>query len=374
MTKAKQTVSRPSDDGFYLPAEWCRHARTWMAWPESSHGLTADDEPFKNALADVANSVRKYEPITIIVNQSDAGDVRTRVSENVDIMVIPHESARIRDTGPTFLVDGKGGSAAVDWLFDGWAGQVDAWRNDMAVSHRLLGETEIRRFRAPLTLEGTAFCCDGAGTVIALATSALDPDRNNNISKLDGYDILSRWLGVSRVIWIDQSIGKEAEATELRRACVYVGPAHVFVGEQKNKPWSDDLDAIAVRLNRTEDAHGQRIRVDRLPVVDVDGCICTYTTFYILNTAVLVPGYGVTEDEVAVKKIGDALPGRAVRIVPALDLVKGRASLSSVTQYLPARLLERNKATLLPKSAWQRPVPDYVGLLEAYIARVEAEE
>jgi hypothetical protein len=33
----------------------------------------------------------------------------------------------------------------------------------------------------------------------------------------------------------------------------------------------------------------------------------------------------------------------------------------------PARLLERERASLLPRSAWAQPVPDIDGLLQKYI-------
>ena len=312
--------------------------------------------------------------MTIIADSHCEQDVRNRIGGRVDIVNIPHESARIRDFGPSFLVDGKGGSAAIDWRFDGWAQSVPCWDHDAKLSHALLGEAEIRRFRAPLTLEGTAICCDGEGTVLALGNTALDADRNGGITKLDAYGVLSSWLGVNRVIWIEQGIGDGPEACELRRACAFVGPAHVVVGQQKGGAWNTILDTLADRLRETEDAHGRKLRVDRLPLLDLGGRIATYTTYYIMNTAILMPSYNLPEDEVARNYLEDTFPGRTIVEVDATELVQGGASVSSLTQYQPARLLERHKATLLPKSAWQRPVPDYVGLLQAYIERVETEE
>jgi hypothetical protein len=84
-----------------------------------------------------------------------------------------------------------------------------------------------------MTLEGSAFCCDGEGTAIALSTTALDSQRNHRISKLDAYGILSHWLGVNRVIWLDKGLGKNLGASELRQICAFVTPAHAVVGEQK---------------------------------------------------------------------------------------------------------------------------------------------
>lgn len=107
----------------------------------------------------------------------------------------------------------------VAWRFDGWDDQVESWRRDEKVCHALLGEAEIRRFRAPLTLAGSAFCGDGEGSLIAYTTTALNNRRNENVTKLDAYGVLNQWLGVKRVMWIEHGVRMGPSACELRRAC-----------------------------------------------------------------------------------------------------------------------------------------------------------
>jgi agmatine deiminase len=374
MTQPQQTVTRPTDDGFYMPAEWCRHARTWAAWPTTQSDSKDKFRALKNELTPALRAIGGYEPVTVLARPNDRAEIIEQCGRHIDVLNIPHISARLRDTGPTFLVDGKGGSAAVDWQFDRWAGQVESWDEDAVLTHTLLGETEIRRFRAPLTLEGTAFCGDGEGTLIAASSAAMRADRNQGVHKLDVFDILSRWLGVTRVIWIDDCLGDDFSRGEIRRTCAFVAPGHVLVGQMSEDPFRSTLDAIAERLATAEDAQGRRLKVDRIPIVEVDGNFATYTSFYAFNQAVLVPQYGLPSDITAAATVGAFLPGRRVIKTRATELIKSGASLSSLLQYQPARLLERHKATLLPKSAWQQPAPDYIGLLDQYIERIEKEE
>lgn len=374
MTQPRQTVTRPTDDGFYMPAEWCRHARTWAAWPMTQSGSEDQHRALKNELSPILKAIGGYEPVTVLAQTDDKTEIMEQCGRQIDVLNIPHISARLRDTGPTFLVDGKGGSAAVDWQFDGWAGQAESWDKDAVLTHTLLGETEIRRFRAPLTLEGTAFCGDGEGTLIAASSAAMRADRNPGVHKLDVFDILSRWLGVTRVIWVDNDLGEDFGRGEIRRTCAFLAPGHVLVGQMSEDPFRSTLDAIAERLANAEDAHGRRLRVDRIPIVEVDGNFGTYTSFYAFNQAILVPQYGLSSDVAAAATVGALFPGRKVINTQAAKLIKSGVSLSSLLQYQPARLLERHKATLLPKSAWQQPAPDYIGLLDQYIERIEKEE
>lgn len=83
------------------------------------------------------------------------------------------------------------------------------------------------------------------------------------------------------------------------------------------------MDAIADRLRDLEDGRGQRLKVDRLPFLEHQGQTVGYSTFYILNTAVLVPSYDRPEDDHATDLIGSALPGRSVIQIPAWDLEAG---------------------------------------------------
>lgn len=374
MAPPGHTVTRPSDDGFYLPAEWCRHARTWAAWPTADSAHADGLEDLKNSIAHMVRTVLRYEPVTVLAAQDDRAEVFDRCGPQVDALTMPHESIRLRDTGPTFLVDGKGGSAATDWQFDGWAGRVENWQQDAILTHSLLGDIEVRRFRAPLKLEGTAYCTDGAGTLIASSTAALGENRNPGVSKLDAFDILSRWLGVTRVVWVDEFIGNDIGNCEIRRVCTFVAPGHVVVNQADEDPLRSSLDALADHLAKTEDARGERLRVERLPLADVKGRAAAYSTFYVFNQAVLVPQYGLTSDDPALNALNRLFPGREMIGVDAKTVLDHGASFSSLLQYQPARLLERHKATLLPRSAWQRPAPDHIGLLEAYIAKVEEEE
>ncbi|MEQ8509462.1 MAG: agmatine deiminase family protein [Rhodospirillaceae bacterium] len=363
------SATRPKDDGFFMPPEWCRHARTWTTWPACSDASVNSE--LKDTLSEIIQSVREFEPITVVATKGSYDDVANRCGPKLDIITIPHDSPRIRDTGPTFLVDGKGGSAAVDWKFNSWGQNDQGNESDSKLTHTLLGEAEVRRFRAPLTLESGIFCSDDNGTLIVSSAAIFDSKRNPNLSRLDAFNILTSWLGVRHVIWCDQTLGKDVWKSELRRSCVFARSGHALVGKSSDDDMAGPLDLTAQHLAQSEDARGARLTVERIPVVSLPEGIATYTTFYVLNEAVLLPKYGAPEDDVALSLIQPYFAGRKIIQINCIPLLRVNCSLSSLLQYQPARLLERHKATLLPKSAWHRPVPDYEGLLDSYIERLE---
>ncbi|MEV4255195.1 agmatine deiminase family protein, partial [Spirillospora sp. NPDC049652] len=117
-----------------MPAEWERHARTWMAFPTLN--ATFDDDPAlataRAAWAAVANTIARYEPVTMLV---DPGDRPEGLDPRIAVARVPLDDAWLRDSGPTFVHAEDGGTRAVDWVFNGWGAQSWAeWDADRLVA------------------------------------------------------------------------------------------------------------------------------------------------------------------------------------------------------------------------------------------------
>lgn len=363
MTGVRGATATPSDDGFYLPADDARHAQMWLPWPQE-RGL-------QSAIATLAHVILRYEPVSLVVAPGEEAAARAACGL-VTIVPVKFSSLRLRDTGPSFLVDGKGGSAATDWHFSGW-GNRRAAGDDASFAHELLGHAEVRRFRAPLTAESSAFIADGDGTVIALAETVFDPSRNSSLTRLDAFAILQRWLGASRVIWLEHDLPADVFCTDVRALAAFLSPGVVAltsVGD--DHPFADALRRARAGLSTAKDAAGRGLKVIELrapPPVFRDGqpLILSYTNFLAINGAVLVPMFGAPTDESAMDVLARAFPGRDIVPVPALELAVHGVSLTSAAIPQPARLLQRDRATTLPRSAWTQSSPGAEDLLQKYI-------
>jgi len=349
----------PHADAFYLPADACRQARLWMPWPSGA---------LRDAVATVIRAAAAFEPVGLLTTADEALPARRFFGSDVaDALPLGPLSLRLRDTGPTFLVDGKGGSAAVNWRFDGWGKRGDA--GDAGLAHALLGAAEVRRFRAPLTLEGSAITADGNGTALALSAAVFDPARNPGLTPLDAFAILKDWLGVARVIWLTETHPADALLSDLRALAAFVAPGLVAV--------TDDAAPVFARLieqlTRSRDARGSAPELLRLPPPPEGAGLASYTNFLPLNGALLVPAFDAPSDQRAADILAAHFPGRVVALVPARDLALAGVTLTGLALPHPARLLERDRATVLPRSAWSQPTPDVDGFLQHYIDLAERE-
>jgi agmatine deiminase len=351
--------SLPAADAFYMPADAYRLARLWLAW-EARPDVNA-------ATAALARAAADFQPVTLLTSQDQERNARAACGEGVDIQTLPASSARLRDTGPTFLVDGKGGAAAVDWRFNGWGTRGDT--ADAELAHALLGAAEVRRFRAPLTLEGSSLSTDGSGTFIVLGAAIFDPKRNPRLSKLEAFGIFQNWLGAARVIWLDRPHPNDPLQCDARALAVFAKPGVVMITAPEGEPV---LSEVAERLARTQDASGATPNICRLPAVH-SGMVTSYTNVVPVNGGLLVPAFDAGEDARACDILAELFSDRTIRPVPALSLASAGIPLSSVVLPQPARLLERSRATVLPRSAWSQPTSDAEELLQHYIDLADRE-
>jgi agmatine deiminase len=98
---------------------------------------------------------------------------------------------------------------------------------------------------------------------------------------------------------------------------------------------------IARDLGKMRDAEGRPLHVTTVPspglVSGPDGEVmpASYVNFYIANTTVVVPAYGVPNDEAARKAIGALFPRRRAVSIPARQLLEGGGAFHCISQQVP---------------------------------------
>src|SRR6202453_1662237 len=94
--------SVPLRDGFWMPAEFERHAGCWMLWPERPDNWRDGALPAQQAFALVAAAISDCEPLTIGVSARSEHWARQVLLPRIRLAVMPSDDAWMRDVGPTF--------------------------------------------------------------------------------------------------------------------------------------------------------------------------------------------------------------------------------------------------------------------------------
>ena len=333
----------PADLGFHMPAEWAPHSRCWMAWPCREALWGEGLEAARDATADVAKAIAGFEPVTMVANPESLAEVSLRFSAGVSCLPMALDDSWLRDTGPSFLVDGRGGLSGIAWRFNGWGERYQPYDKDAVLAAAVLDHLEVERIDAPLILEGGSIHVDGEGTLITTEECLLNPNRNANLWREEIERLLASHLGIRKVIWLARGLVDDETDGHVDNLVSFVKPGVVLAltagdpEDANHERLADNLE----RLRNTTDAQGRQLEVIEVeqpnPRLGDDGrrLALSYVNLYLANGGVVMPSFEDPADQKAYETVAQCFPERKVVQVPALDIVVGGGGIHCITQQQP---------------------------------------
>lgn len=356
--------STPRADGFRMPGEFEPHQGCWMIWPERTDNWRNGAKPAQEAFAQVATAIATGEPVTVLVSARQFVQARRRLPAHIRVVEATTNDAWCRDTGPSFVTDGKGRLRGVDWGFNAWGGLYHPCDQDELVAAKILEIERVPRYRAPLILEGGSIHVDGEGTVITTEECLLNTNRNPHLSRGEIEQHLKDYLGAEKVIWLGPGVLNDETDGHVDNLACYVRPGVVAL------TWTEDRDdpqfAISQdafdRLTKARDARGRAIEVVKIPApgplfraeaemdsvdfggLDGDGgqerapglrLAGSYVNFYIGNGTIVMPNLDPATDDAAAALIARLFPERRVIAVPGREILLGGGNIHCITQQQP---------------------------------------
>ena len=370
-----------------------------MGWPHRTDTWAHGAKPAQRQYAAIARAISEFTPVTMCANEADFANCLAVFEDDDSVTVIEMTTndAWFRDTGATFVTDGKGGKRACDWHFNAYGGLIDGlyfpWDADDQIAAKMAQLTGCVRYRPDdMILEGGSITVDGEGTVIVTDQCLLSPGRTASAvlaeeadedtiwpayakkfqpwsEELRAYmdEHLKAYLGVEKVIWVKEGIDPEETNGHIDDVATFIAPDVVAV------IWTDDPDYPFYRqcheayetLANAVDAKGRQLKVYKLPMpveplymdqascdsIDVDEnaeprvatepLIASYMNYLVTNGGVIVPQYGDVNDQLAVdtlQQIYDEVWGAGAYKcvgVQSEQVVFGGGNIHCITQQEP---------------------------------------
>ena len=337
-------MATPREAGFFMPPEWAPHAGCWMAWPCRPENWD-DIEKARATYVEVARAVARFEPLTMTADAADLRQARRAFAggSDVEVVEVPSDDSWARDTAPTFLVDGHGGLAGVDWRFNAYGGIYESYARTANMARRILDLLGARRFAAPLVLEGGAVHTDGEGTILTTTEVVLDPRRNPGLEKPEAERILCDYLGGETVIWLSGALDHDNTGGHVDNLACFAAPGVVAAlgCDDRDDPQHPAVQENLQRLRAAVDARGRALEVVELPQparTEYRGrrLSPSYVNFYLADGGVVLPAFGDPRDDEARDIVARLFPRREVAQVPSLELAKADGNIHCLTQQQPA--------------------------------------
>jgi agmatine deiminase len=314
-----------------------------MAWPCHLPTWGEGIEAARRAYAETARAIAEFEPVTMVARPEHVAVASLQCGGGIEVMALEIDDSWLRDNGPTFVIDGADGVAGVDWRFNAWGNLYQDHRRDAAAAEHLLDHLGMRRYEAPLVLEGGSIHVDGEGTVLTSEQCLLNPNRNPGLDRQQIEERLAHHLGVRKVVWLGEGLQDDETDGHVDNLACFARPGVVLAlssddeSEGNHRALSDNL----ARLRAATDARGRAFEVIEVPQPSrrdkSNGAriALSYVNFYLSNGGVVLPAFDDANDARAFDIIAKAFPDRRAVQVPASDITLGGGGIHCITQQQP---------------------------------------
>jgi agmatine deiminase len=235
------------------------------------------------------------------------------------------------------------------------------WDLDGLVALKVLEIEHLDRYKASgFVLEGGSIHVDGQGTLITTEECLLNPNRNPHLQRPDIEALLSNYLNIEKIIWLERGVYKDETSGHVDNLCCFIQPGVValtWTADPDDAQFAISTDAYR-RLSQATDARGRNFEIIKINQPDtisiteaesqgvdsVDGTYprqagdrmaASYVNFYIANGGVIVPVFNVPQDEPALDVLKRLFPGREVVGIPAREILLGGGNIHCITQQQP---------------------------------------
>ena len=345
LQSAHATAAPAPQPVWSMPDEAAPHKRTWMAFGASKQVWGSKLLPVvRRNLATIANTIAMYEPVTMLVRESDHATAKKLLNAAVELIVCPLDDLWLRDTGPVFVVNQQGTKAGIDFNFNGW-GEKQVYSRDAKIAEFVTTQAQTDLIETDLVLEGGGIEIDGQGTAIITESCVLNANRNPGLSKAACTKKLSALLGLKKIIWLPGIKGKDITDGHTDFYARFARPGVVVAGYDAD-PASFD-HAVTKKhlqiLKSAEDAQGRPLEVVVIAgpqtirkAYESADFAAGYINFYLCNGAVITPEFGDPQADDKAKATLQALfPDRTIVQLNIDGIAAGGGGIHCTTQQEP---------------------------------------
>ena len=360
-------LTTPRNDDFSMPFEGGKHSGTIVLLPFRKDTWRKNAKPALKNYREVIYAISKYEPVYVGINPKIYSRVISDYENKPNIypIKIAYNDSWARDNCPIFVTNGDR-MRIVDFRFNAWGGEYDGlysnYKNDDELTKKLAKKFKQEVYRLDnFVLEGGSIHVDGEGTCMVTKACLLSPGRNPHLTQLEIEETLKIYLGVSKVIWLENGIYQDETNEHVDNIACFIKPGVVALAWtcDKNDPqYKFSNEAYKVLKNST-DAKGRPIEVIKIKVPkpiymsrleskgikqgthdakarnEGDRLAASYINFYQGEKFVILPAFGVPEDKLAKAQLEKLYPEKDIIQLNTKEILLGGGNVHCITMQIP---------------------------------------
>ncbi|MDD2790835.1 MAG: agmatine deiminase family protein [Sulfurimonas sp.] len=318
-----------------LIAEFEEQSFTQIIFPPKESDWSEYLEEAEENFVNIINAIIKYQKCLVVCDDLFRVRSRFEMHENLYLVEQTTNDSWARDCSALCVENGED-IELLDFTFTGWGSKFEA-RKDNAMSHAIAKRYTKKLKTIDIILEGGGVESDGAGIILTTSECMLNPNRNAHLNKEQTNAILKDAFGASKILYLNHGYlaGDDTDSHVDTLARIISKDAIMYVKcEDKEDEHYEELRLMEKELEVISAEHGFKlIALPMSSAVYFEGerLPATYANFLFVNAAVLVPVYGVKEDEAALAIFKATFPERDIVAIDCSVLIRQHGSLHCVT-------------------------------------------
>jgi len=297
---------------------------------------------------EIIETTARFQDVLVVCDNVERVKSFFNSTQNIFFVQAESNDTWARDHGGITVLE-NGEAVIHDYIFNGWGNKFDAGL-DNQITKKLYNKgifenCTIKTFN--LVLEGGSLESDGKGTILTTSECLLSKNRNEHLLKQQIEQLLKENFGAERILWLNHGYlagdDTDSHIDTLARFCNKKTIAYVGCNNPEDEHF-EALQQMKKELQQFSDFEGNPYKLVEVPLPDAcfdsDGnrLPATYVNFTIINEAVLVPVYGVSQDEKALDILKNCFPDRKVIGLNCRVLIEQHGSLHCVTMQYPEQV------------------------------------
>ncbi|MBU0631560.1 agmatine deiminase family protein [bacterium] len=318
-----------------FPGEFEKQSFVQVIFPHEKSDWIDYLEEARENFVNIVNAIAKYERCLVVCDDMEL--VKSYFSENKNIEYVQFvtNDTWSRDCSAISIIE-NGEKKLLDFTFTGWGSKFDA-HLDTLMSRALASYYKTPMETIDFILEGGAIESNSKGLLLTTSECVLNKNRNASYSKEETTNLLKEKLGIDEVLYLDYGyLAGDDTDSHIDTLARFVDEKTIMylTCEDKEDEHYEQLHKMGEQLK--ELAAKYDLNLIALPFTDAiyyddERLPATYANFLIINGAVIVPTYGVKQDEEALGIFRKFFKDRDVVGVDCSVLIRQHGSLHCVT-------------------------------------------
>ena len=324
-------------------AEFEKQSFTQIIFPHSDTDWSEYLQEAEDTFANIINSIIKYQKCLVVCD--DISRVKSHFKENENLFFVEYttDDTWARDCS-ALSVEEDSDIRLKDFTFTGWGGKFDADK-DNAMSDSIKQYYSKELDSIDFILEGGGIESNGRGVILTTSECVLNKNRNHTLDSIRITQKLNETLGATEVLYLNHGYlaGDDTDSHIDTLARFIDEKTIMYVKcEDKEDEHYKELKLMEEELQDIAQTHN--FKLIALPMTeaiyfDDERLPATYANFLFVNGAVLVPIYGVQEDEVALRIFAETFKDKDIVPIDCSVLIRQHGSLHCVTMNFAAGII-----------------------------------